>query len=188
MNDLQSFTAGLQCALSELQIRNIQNSAETPLETTDPFQLSLKVTFSDTSDGHLMSLLMPLGLAIRVSFSARSYSCPGPELDLGHVTLTTTAEVFEYIPTLVISGGAAAIGLDNNAVYQIKAVARVGHAPFSIPSLGRGFINGLDLSVGEPEGLASEPEDLDPEPEPTKTAQPTAAAKTRTSRSRTTKV
>ena len=158
MNELQTFTAGLQCTLSELQMRNIHQAEAAPLEKADPFQLSLKVTFSDTSDGHLISLLLPLGLAIRVNFSARSYSGPSPELDLGHVTLTTVADVFEYTPTLVIAGGPAAIGLDANAVYQIKAMVRVGHAPFSIPTLGRGFINGLDLPVGQPAVVATKSE------------------------------
>ncbi len=174
MNDLQSFTAGLQCTLSELRIGNVQNAASISIEKNDPIQLSVKVTFSDTADGNLISLLLPLGLTIRVNFSARSYSGPGPEVNLGHAILTTVADVFEYTPTLVISGGAEAAGLDTNAVYQIKAIVRVGHAPFSIPTLGRGFINGLDLPVGKPEVLTNVPEVLSSGGESTKTAKPTA--------------
>ncbi len=183
MNDLQSFTAGLQCTLSELRIGNAQNPANISLEKNDPIQLSLKVTFSDTADGNLVSLLMPLGLTIRVNFSARSYSGPGPEVNLGHAILTTVADVFEYTPTLVISGGAEAVGLDTTAVYQIKALVRVGHAPFSIPTLGRGFINGLDLPVGKPEVLTNVSEVSSPEVEPAKPAKPTAT-RSRSPRSR----
>ncbi|WP_421656739.1 hypothetical protein [Leptothermofonsia sp. ETS-13] len=169
MNDSQTFSADLQCTLSNLQALSIQNPTTTQLENCEPFQLSVTITFSDTASGHLINLLLPLGLAIRVNFSARSFSGPGPEIDLGYATLTTEAGVLSYTPTLKIEGGPESVGLDSNTIYQIKAIARVGHAPFSIPALGRGFINGLDLPVGTPEVVTELAEEPKAEPEATKT-------------------
>lgn len=162
MYDPQTFSTSLQCTLSDLSASGTTPNAIAPGE---PLQLGVTITFSDTVNGNLLNLLLPLGLVIRVNFSARSLSEPRPEIDLGHVTLTTEANVLIYTPTLVVQGGPQMIGLDPNAVYQIKAIARVGHAPFSMPALGRGFINGLDLPVGTPETLISQPESLKVEPE-----------------------
>ncbi len=168
MNDPQTFSTNLQCTLSNLQASNIQNTTTTQLENCEPFQLSVTITFSDTANGNLINLLLPLGLAIRVNFSARPLSGPGPEIDLGYTTLTTEAGVLTYTPTLKIEGGSASVGLDPDTVYQIKAIARVGHAPFSIPALGRGFINGLDLPIGTPEAATDLTEEPTAEPKATK--------------------
>jgi hypothetical protein len=162
MYDPQTFSTSLQCTLSDLSASGTTPNA---IATGEPFQLGVTITFSDTVNGNLLNLLLPLGLAIRVTFSARSLTEPRPEIDLGQLTLETEAHVVTYTPTLVVQGGPGAVGLDPNAVYQIRAIARVGHAPFSMPALGRGFINGLDLPVGTPETPISQPEALKVEPE-----------------------
>ncbi len=186
MNDPQTFTAGLQCTLSNLSASSMENLTGTQLEKNEPFRLSVTITFSDTIDGNLANLLMPLELAIRVNFSARSFEGPSREIDLGHITLNTTADVLTYTPVLVIQGGAESVGLNPNEVYQIRAIVRVGHAPFSTPVLGRGFINGLDLPVGKLETLPIKPvkETASKQPETNKAQTPT---KSRSPRSRSVK-
>lgn len=193
MNNSQTFTTGLQLILSDLQAIDVQNCTATQVEKHAPFQLSVKLTLSDTVNGNLINLLLPLGLAIRVTFSARPFSEPGSEIDLGHVTLITEADRSIYNPTLRIEGGVESVGLNSNTVYQIKAIAKVGHAPFSMPTLARGYINGLDLPVSPietkepPVKSRSETKTEENKAEENKADKPQTPSRSRASRSRATK-
>lgn len=193
MNDSQTFTTGLQLILSGLQAIDMQNSTPTQLEKHEPFQLSVNLTFKDTVNGNLVNLLLPLGLAIRVTFTARPFSEPGSEMDLGHITLITAADQLTYTPRLRIEGGAESVGLNPNTVYQIKAIAKVGHAPFSMPTLARGYINGLELPVSlieakeQPVKSRSEIKTEEHKVEENKADKPQTPSRSRASRSRATK-
>jgi hypothetical protein len=146
MNTPQTLTHSLQCILSDLSLSSPRSpETDAVLESGQPFRLSVNLSFTDTAEGNLISLLMPQELVIRVNFSARSYSGPGREIDLGYVTLTTATDVFSYTPQLLIQNGPESVGLNPEEAYQIKAIVRVGMAPFASPTLWRGFINGLNL-------------------------------------------
>jgi hypothetical protein len=147
MNTPAIITTQLNCKVSDLTIRAIHKPSRADVELTDPVELSLKLTFSDNVNGHLVHMLMPLGLNIWVSFYAKPYS-PESEIQLGDVTLQTLADVFSYQPKLQLEGGLAAMGLSSEQIYQIEAIARVGNSPFPMPTLIRGYLGGLTLPSG----------------------------------------
>ncbi len=166
MPDATTLTANLNCTLTDLTLRGWKPGAEVALDR--PFTLEVTITFSNGVDGELARLLMSLGLTLRVSFYARPYG-PMPEINLGSVSLLTQPDTLTYHPSLTIADPAA-IGLNPHASYQMGAIVRVGHSPFCIPSLLRGYLEGLTIGPGggRQETLSAKPRQLAREVEPLK--------------------
>jgi hypothetical protein len=138
MNATQTISATLNCNLSNLEIRQANESLNHPSKWHDSFNFSVDIEFSDRVNGELLKLLMPLGLSIKTAFLAVSLSS-GQEIQLGDTVLNTQANVLTYTPQLMVESLTRA-GLQSGQSYQLQAVVRVGNSPFCIPSLLRGTV------------------------------------------------
>jgi hypothetical protein len=138
MNATQTISATLNCTLSNLEIRQANESLNHAAKWYDSLNFSVDVEFSDRVNGELLKLLMPLGLYVKTAFLAVSLSS-GQEIQLGDTVLNTQANISTYTAQLMVENLAKA-GLQSGQAYQLQAVVRVGNSPFCIPSLLRGSV------------------------------------------------
>uniref|UniRef100_A0A832M587 Uncharacterized protein n=1 Tax=Oscillatoriales cyanobacterium SpSt-402 TaxID=2282168 RepID=A0A832M587_9CYAN len=135
--------ASFACALSDLvALDKNTGKPETICSLEDPLLLSVKVEFS----GSGAIALMPLHLSIQVEFYAKTRKRQD-DIELGEVTLETTAKQFLYQPTLVLPTGLAALEVLPDKAYMISALVRIGAKGY--PALVTGLIDGLFIQTYE---------------------------------------
>lgn len=128
MNSTPSFSTSLHCTASELSLEDSNGIT----------QVSTTLSFSDDVEGHFVELLMPLALAVRVTFLAKPTN-PDRPAELGSVVFQTQANQSIYTASLTVSE-LRKLGLSSTVDYQLSALVRVGNAPLGVPSLMRGYI------------------------------------------------
>ncbi len=143
MNDYRTFSTRFSCALSDPVITDQDQIPLNCLQPGKGLSISTTITFSDEVNNELAKLLMASGVDVRVSFYAKPYHSDR-EIDLGNVLVSTSAEVFTYEIVLNVADSTIAT-LSTDESYQISAIARVGTAPFCIPSFMRVYIDGPQL-------------------------------------------